>query len=102
MSNYEDHYKKVRELIPTPALYEQLAEEATELAKAALKMSRIIRGENYTPITMTDAFYNLLEEYTDVYICTETLKIKPDENVMKEKINRWIERNLKDKENEEN
>lgn len=30
---------------------EQLAEEATELDKAALKLARIYRGENPTPVT---------------------------------------------------
>lgn len=33
------------------ACLEQLAEEAAELAQAALKMARIIRGENPTPLT---------------------------------------------------
>lgn len=40
------------EKIGLPAMHEQLAEEATELAKEALKMARILRGENPTPVTM--------------------------------------------------
>lgn len=93
MTNLEEHYKRVRELIPTPALYEQLAEECTELGKAALKMARIIRGENYTPITLPEAFNNVLEEYTDVYICTQTLGIEPDPEILSQKVYRWIDRN---------
>ena len=96
MSNHEEHYKKVRELITQPALYEQLAEEATELAQAALKVARIYRNENYTPLTLGEALHNLYEEYTDVYICAQTLIINPDEEILEEKLNRWIERN-KDK-----
>lgn len=34
-----------------PALLEQLAEECSELAQAALKLARLERGENPTPKT---------------------------------------------------
>ena len=40
---------KIIEEIGEAAMLEQLAEECTELAKAALKMARIIRKENPTP-----------------------------------------------------
>lgn len=36
------------DIIGRPAMLEQLAEEASELAKAALKLARIDRGENPT------------------------------------------------------
>lgn len=39
---------KIIEEIGEAAMLEQLAEECTELAKAALKMARIIRKENPT------------------------------------------------------
>lgn len=39
------------EAIGSPAMLEQLAEEATELAQAALKAARILRKENPTPVT---------------------------------------------------
>lgn len=42
---------KIIEEIGEAAMLEQLAEECTELAKAALKMARIIRKENPTPVT---------------------------------------------------
>ena len=41
---------KIIEEIGEAAMLEQLAEECTELAKAALKMARIIRKENPTPV----------------------------------------------------
>lgn len=46
---------KIIEEIGEAAMLEQLAEECTELAKAALKMARIIRKENPTPVTEKDA-----------------------------------------------
>lgn len=96
MLNHKEHYKKVRELIPLPALYEQLAEEATELAKAALKVARIYRNENYTPLTVNEAFDNVIEEYTDVYICCKALMLYHSNEIENKKILRWIERNSKE------
>lgn len=46
---------KIIEEIGEAAMLEQLAEECTELAKAALKMARIIRKENPTPVTEKEA-----------------------------------------------
>lgn len=48
--------------IGLPAALEQLAEEAAELSKAALKVARIIRKENPTPVTYEQAIANLEEE----------------------------------------
>lgn len=58
--------KIMLERIGEPAMLEQLAEECTELGKAALKLARIHRGENPTPMTLEQAQDDLLEEYTDV------------------------------------
>ncbi len=44
----------------------QIAEEAAELAQAALKLRRAITGTNPTPVSYEDAIYNLIEEYGDV------------------------------------
>lgn len=41
----------ILDAIGEPAMYEMLAEEATELAHAAQKMARILRGEKPTPVT---------------------------------------------------
>lgn len=57
------------EKIGRAAMLELLAEESAELSQAALKMARIMRGENPTPVTRMQAEKNLIEEYTDVRLC---------------------------------
>ena len=66
------------ENIGTTAMLEQMAEEAAELAQAALKLARIKRGENPTPVTEEEAWKHLVEEYTDVYQCAMELMIPVD------------------------
>ena len=44
----------------------QLAEEAAELAQAALKLRRAIAGTNPTPASEDEALHNLYEEIIDV------------------------------------
>lgn len=61
------------EVIGTPALLEQCAEECTELAHACLKMSRKMRNENPTPAAMNDILQNLNEEMADVMICMNAI-----------------------------
>lgn len=55
------------------AALEQLAEEATELAHAALKLARITRGENPTPVDRSNALDALIEELGDVRLCAAVL-----------------------------
>ena len=43
----------------------QIAEEAAELAKAALKLRRAITQTNPTPVTVDEAVENIIEEYAD-------------------------------------
>lgn len=59
----------IAEEIGLPAALEQLAEEAAELAQAALKLSRKIRKENPTPKDVMELAENLEEEYGDVLTC---------------------------------
>lgn len=49
-------------------LLELLGEECSELTHAALKMARVKRGENPTPVTEDKAKENLIEEIADVYL----------------------------------
>ena len=53
------------EKIGTPAMLEQLAEEAAELSQAALKLARVLRGENPTPVTWREVRKHLIEEYDE-------------------------------------
>lgn len=81
---------KIEDMLDKPVLFEQLAEEAVELAHAALKYARALRGEN--PIRMTDdeAFSKITEEYTDVIQCARILGIGTDEEQIIAKNKRWI------------
>lgn len=56
------------EQIGEPAALELLAEECTELAQAALKLARIERGENPTPVNKCAAMYSMMEEMADVAV----------------------------------
>ena len=58
--------KEIIDQISEAALLEQLAEECAELTQASLKLSRIIRKENPTPVTEQDAYQNFVEEVGDV------------------------------------
>lgn len=79
----------------------QIAEEAAELAQAALKLRRAITGTNPTPVSYEDAIYNLIEEYGDVVgafrvyakkskIDTEVYELS-NENI-ESKFDRWAKR----------
>lgn len=55
-------------------ILEQLAEEAAELAQAALKLRRTLDdSRNPTPISRGQATENLIEEIADVELCCEVL-----------------------------
>lgn len=56
----------IREQLSQEELLCQLAEEASELAQAALKLRRVYDGSNPTPVKRSEAFDNLKEEIADV------------------------------------
>ena len=87
------------EKIGAAAMLEQLAEEATELAHAALKLARIERGKNPTPVLKEDAMDHLIEEYTDVVQCAEELSLVPNREQIKLKKMRFEERWKEEHEN---
>ncbi len=63
------------DIIGTPAILEQTAEEAVEVAKAALKLARFMRAENKVHGKTEEELYeNLAEEMADVYICFDELQ----------------------------
>ena len=84
------------EEIGTAAMLEQLAEECNELGKAALKLARIVRKNNPTPVTEEQAKENLCEEAGDVINCIEMLEgadiLFVDYDARKSKIIRWENR----------
>lgn len=75
-----------------PAALEQLAEECSELAKAALKKARILRRENPTPVSIEEANLDLIEEFNDVYLCAGVVDLEPNYNYIDKKLNRWKRR----------
>lgn len=82
---------------------EQLAEEAAELAQAALKLIRAVPSDNPTPIEIETAWHNLLEEMADVQLCFDVLiedRSEGEQRAFREDIElvkrakrlRWLER----------
>ena len=84
----------IRDNITLSSAYEQLAEEAVELAHAALKCARVIRQENPTPVKYTDALAAVNEEWTDVVTVCKVLNLRSDRKMMEEKLDRWCGRML--------
>ena len=86
------------ELLGRDELLCQLAEEASELAQAALKLRRAYSKKNPTPKTVEQCVDNLLEEIGDVSVCCTALGYDSPLNrsrisaVYSEKVLRWAER----------
>ena len=78
----------------TPELLAGLAEEAAELAHAALKYRRALQQANPTPVGEDEAYERLCEEIADVFLYVETLdvNIKYVSDLESKKEERWIER----------
>lgn len=79
------------------------AEEATELAQAALKLRRAYSGKNYTPNTDYICLEYMAEEMADLELCIEVLKnALPSEQaiflnnrklaIKNKKLDRWVQR----------
>ena len=94
---------KISELLSQTEVLAQMAEEASELAQAALKLRRVLDGTNPTPVNKNEATDNLLEELADVQNCFHAfLEWCPEEyhkyiikyinDMEDEKRKRWIER----------
>lgn len=80
--------------LDTPELLAQLAEEASELSKAALKLRRALDGKNPTPVTVLDALYDLHEEMADALLCMVIVGLDEisAEQFIRTKIQRWYDR----------
>lgn len=88
--------EKVRSSLTEEELLCQLAEEATELAHAALKLRRAVVKKNFTPVSVGDAVDNLLEELADVQVCCIALDLEyarlEVEKTVCVKLERWARR----------
>ena len=93
---YTDMLNYIKSHVSKKELLAQLAEEATELAHAALKYRRALDDENPTPVSSDEAFKNLIEEIDDIGLCLETLalmwRVKSNSLQREQKLNRWVER----------
>lgn len=58
--------KKVSDILPKTEILAQLAEEASELAQAALKLRRALDDTNPTPKSVAECEANLIEEFADI------------------------------------
>lgn len=86
--NQSDIVKKLGEA----EVLAQLAEEAAELAQAALKLRRALDEKNPTPKTEEECRRNLAEEYNDVILCAVQLGLEVDASAAMYKIRRWQKR----------
>lgn len=97
MSNFKEDLEAIR-MLGEPALMEQLAEECSELAQAALKLARKERGENPTPKTEGECLQELIEEMADVDLCMDVIKYCRGfdfyrvGDIESEKMERWAKR----------
>lgn len=85
----------IREQLSPADQFAQVAEEAVELAHAAMKMQRILNGTNPTPVTEKEAMGKVMEEICDLYNALEVLKLDVSlkyEGIRKKKMARWVER----------
>lgn len=94
----DDRITVIQKQLPETELLAQLAEEAAELAQAALKLRRVYDGRNKTPVTNMQAVNAFIEEIADVQLCIEILNYS-NENVQaaiskikEQKLSRWVKR----------
>lgn len=80
---------EITDILGEAEVLAQLAEEAAELAQAALKLRRVLDGRNPTPVTEKEARQNLMEEYTDVVHCALELGVVENLHLIVEKRTRW-------------
>ncbi len=92
--------KKISDILPKTEILAQLAEEASELAQAALKLRRALDGTNPTPKSVAECEGNLIEEWADVdlslrcalecdYFYEYRTKV---EQIELKKLDRWLSR----------
>ena len=89
---------KINEILDKTEILAQLAEEASELSQAALKLRRAIDGKNPTPKSISVCEVQLDEEIADVMLCIEMLgfasrtHLDTQAVIMCRKEERWLSR----------
>ena len=93
-------YEFIRSTITPDDMLCQIAEEAAELAQAALKLRRAVGSTNPTPVTRNEATEELITEIADtavavkVYLACDAAVGLDDviKRIMSRKTARWVER----------
>lgn len=92
----EDEDEYIKKHLPTLEILCGLAEEASELSQAALKLRRALDGTNPTPVPGKVAMDALLEEFADVTLCGKLLlteaQVQQLKEIRKQKRTRWVHR----------
>lgn len=86
---------RVSDFLPQEELLAQLAEEASELSQAALKLRRVLDGRNPTPVGYQMAVKQLCEEIADVRVCMDQVHFCQESAIQEtydSKLSRWISR----------
>ena len=80
--------------LPVTELLAGLAEEASEMAQAALKLRRAYDQTNPTPVGEEDAYDDLMEEIADVELYLDQMSINRQriEEIKGVKAFRWVKR----------
>ena len=85
----------IRQHVSIGSMMQALAEEACEVAQAAIKINRTMSKDNPTPMTIDEAVDNLTEEIEDVVNVLEVARILTDfdpDKEANEKMARWVQR----------
>lgn len=90
LADWRPELNHIIETLGTEELLAQLAEEAAELGKAALKLRRALDGKNPTPVSPSEALRNVREEMADVLLCS--ISVGLDEQVTERTIREKIPR----------
>lgn len=88
-------WRQIFDCIGEAAALEMLAEEAAELAAAASKAARILRGENPARMDLETAYTHVSDELRDVENALDVLSAGTDSICTKDpenfKMNRWYQ-----------
>lgn len=92
MNSFYKNIGYIRGNVSASALWGQLAEEAAELAQAALKMQRLCTEDNPPHCSADEVHASFIEELADVNLCLRILQPGPlaeRDQVMIRKAERW-------------